>query len=171
MKNRITKDTNGNVFKKGGYVFKITSDHIRHIEKHFQNTDDILDAIYRLYDVVCNYDSVSPIQNGNQTRLKFEKSYWDYNYLSIEVASRKSRCLDLVTFYITKNNKKRESKIHSPAKSQHLAHQGVSLSDNTVPQNGTDVNTSISENGVKYSDRYSELHDMNVRINELREQK
>ena len=70
-----------------------------------------------------------------------------------------------------KKQQKRESKIHSPAKSQHLAHQGVSLSDNTVPQNGTDVNTSISENGVKYSDRYSELHDMNVRINELREQK
>ena len=45
------------------------------------------------------------------------------------------------------------------------------LSDDIISNSDGNVNTSISENGLKYSDRYSELHAMNVRINELREQR
>lgn len=45
------------------------------------------------------------------------------------------------------------------------------LSKNIISNSDGNVNTSISEKGVKYSDRYSELHTMNVRINELREQR
>lgn len=48
-----------------------------------------------------------------------------------------------------------------------IAHEVV---DEFVNQYKKD-HKSVSEDDVKYSDRYSELHDMNVRINELREQR
>lgn len=138
VKSKIASDTRADLFKNGEYVFKLSSDSIRHIEKHFKTKDDILKAIYRLYDVVCNYDSVEVVPNS-QNRLKFEKKYQDYDYLSIELASKKTRCLDLVTFYITKNNQKNKNGIQSPADSKQSAHRGVPFSTDSISENGENV--------------------------------
>lgn len=163
VKDKIISDTNSTVFKKGSYVVKISSDDIRHINEHFHNKDDIIRAIYRLYDVICNYDTVSVLKIGQQNRLKFEKSYADFDYLSIEIASKKKRCLDLVTFYITKNNKKKKGKIQSPAKNNNLAHQGVSPSTTNIPQNGTSVNN----NSMQKRENNSDFKKFQSRISDL----
>lgn len=137
---KIISDVGVNIFKNGEYVFKISSDDIKHIKKHFAGSKDILKAIYRLYDVICNYDSIESIQYGGQTRLKFEKSYSDYDFLSIEVASKKTRSFDLVTFYSTKNNKKAAGKIQSPVTPKNVTHQGVSsATTSNVPQTAPKV--------------------------------
>ena len=76
--------------------------------------------------MINNYDSVELVNEKGENRLKFEKSYSDYDYLLLVISSKKKRCLELVTFYVTKNNKK--SRIQNPAntsKTSELASQVV----------------------------------------------
>ncbi len=151
VKNRIAHDVNADIFKNGEYVFKFSSDSIRHIAKHFNTTPEILKAIYRLYDVVCNYDSVAIVPH-NQIRLKFEKKYNDYDYISVEFASRKTRSLNLVTFYITKNNKKIENEIQSPVDIEKSTFRGVSSSNDSISYKGVKIN-SFDEKFSKNQDK------------------
>lgn len=75
VKEKIANDIGKNIFKDGQYSFVITSDDIRHIAEHFKNTNDIFDAIFKLYDTVSNYDTVELNMFGTQTELVFNKSY------------------------------------------------------------------------------------------------
>lgn len=122
----IKSAINQNIFKNGQYTLSISSDSIRHIKEHFDTVESIINSIYKLYDVINNYDSVELVNEKGENRLKFEKSYSDYDYLLLVISSKKKRCLELVTFYVTKNNKK--SRIQNPAntsKTSELASQVV----------------------------------------------
>ena len=145
---KIKKDIGVDIFKKGPYSFRVSSDDIRHIQEHFSTSGEIANAIYRLYDVINDYDTVELIREGTQTRLKFEKSYSDFNFLSIEIASKKSRSFDLVTFYVTRNNKKREGRIQNLANTSNmggLASQVVPSSNENLPQNDNFVNREFTQ--------------------------
>lgn len=122
----IKSAINQNIFKNGQYTLSISSDSIRHIKEHFDTVESIINSIYKLYDMINNYDSVELVNDKGENRLKFEKSYSDYDYLLLVISSKKKRCLELVTFYVTKNNKK--SRIQNPAntsKTSELASQVV----------------------------------------------
>lgn len=122
----IKSAINQNIFKNGQYTLSISSDSIRHIKEHFDTVESITNSIYKLYDMINNYDSVELVNEKGENRLKFEKSYSDYDYLLLVISSKKKRCLELVTFYVTKNNKK--SRIQNPAntsKTSELASQVV----------------------------------------------
>jgi len=154
LKEKIEKDIGETLFKNGEYSFVISSDDIRHITKHFPDSIDELEAIYRLYDVVNNYDSVEHEIEGNRNKLIFKKSYTDYDFLSVEIVSKRNKSFDLVTFYVTKNNKKNRSQNNSSANTSKsgLASKGVSQPTNkTVPQNSSGVNTYSMQNGGKKS--------------------
>lgn len=145
---KIKKDIGVDIFKKGPYSFRVSSDDIRHIQEHFSTSGEIANAIYRLYDVINDYDTVELIREGTQTRLKFEKSYLDFNFLSIEIASKKSRSFDLVTFYVTRNNKKREGRIQNLANTSNmggLASQVVPSSNENLPKNDNFVNREFTQ--------------------------
>ena len=143
---KIKGDIGENIFKNGQYSFIISSDDIRHIQEHFKDTKDIKQAIFRLCDTVNNYDTVKLDKQGNRNLLVFEKSYSDYNYLSVELASKKNRSIDLITFYVTLNNKKRVL-LNSSAENNTATRGEYNSSNNSISQNDTVVNDSISENG------------------------
>lgn len=157
LKQKITNDIGINIFKDGQYSFVISSDDIRHIEEHFSSTNEIFDAVFKLYDTINNYDSVSLNVFQNQKELVFEKSTTKADYLALEVASKKTRSLRLKTFYVTKNNiKKAGNKIHSPANTSNsggLASQGVSLSaNNSIPNQNQNVKKSLDVDIEEYFD-------------------
>lgn len=151
VKEKITDDLGFNIFKNGDYAFSISSDDIRHIKKHFESVDDIVEAIYRLYDVVNNYDSVSideeEKQKYNKNKLIFNKHYNDFDYRSVEIVSKKNRTFDLVSFFITKNNKKRNKDygLANTTKSGELASQTVSVSNNNISQDNSNVKYALKE--------------------------
>lgn len=157
LKQKITNDIGINIFKDGQYSFVISSDDIRHIEEHFSSTNEVFDAVFKLYDTINNYDSVNLNVFQNQTELVFEKSTTKADYLALEVASKKTRSLRLKTFYVTKNNiKKAGNKIHSPANTSNsgeLASQGVSLSaNNSIPNQNQNVKKSLYVDIEEYFD-------------------
>ena len=167
VKEKITNDLGVDIFKSGDYSFLISSDDIRHISKHFQNVDDITNSVYRLYDVINNYDTVSidetEKQKYNKNKLIFNKHYNDFDYRSVEIVSKKNRTFDLVSFFITKNNKKRNkgNGLANTSKVGGLASQTVSVSNNNVPQSETSVNSNDMQDKGKYSlkensDKYKE---------------
>lgn len=157
VKEKITNDLGIDIFKNGDYSFLISSDDIRHISKHFQNADDIANSVYRLYDVINNYDTVSidetEKQKYNKNKLIFNKHYNDFDYRSVEIVSKKNRTFDLVSFFITKNNKKRNkgNGLANTSKVGELASQTVSVSNNNVPQSETSVNSNDMQDKAKYS--------------------
>lgn len=157
VKEKITNDLGVDIFKSGDYSFLISSDDIRHISKHFQNVDDITNSVYRLYDVINNYDTVSidetEKQKYNKNKLIFNKHYNDFDYRSVEIVSKKNRTFDLVSFFITKNNKKRNkgNGLANTSKVGGLASQTVSVSNNNVPQSETSVNSNDMQDKTKYS--------------------
>lgn len=157
VKEKITNDLGVDIFKSGDYSFLISSDDIRHISKHFQNVDDITNSVYRLYDVINNYDTVSidetEKQKYNKNKLIFNKHYNDFDYRSVEIVSKKNRTFDLVSFFITKNNKKRNkgNGLANTSKVGGLASQTVSVSNNNVPQSETSVNSNDMQDKGKYS--------------------
>ncbi len=160
---KIKSDINKDIFKNGQYTFSLSSDDIKHISKHFKTVKEIKQAIYRLYDVVCNYDTVEWFEENGENRLRFKKTYSDYDFLSIEIASKKRRAFDLVTFYLTKNNKKSRRQNNSPANTQNngeLASKGVSSSANiSITNYDENVNPklSISDDFDGLVDKYGSI--------------
>lgn len=162
VKERITNDLNLDIFKKGDYSFSLSSDDIRHIYEHFGSSNDIVNAIYRLYDVVNNYDTVS-IDDEQRKRFKknvlvFNKSYSDYDFRSVEIASKKNRTFDLVSFFVTKNNKKRNNG-YGPANTENngeLASRTATASINSISKKSKDVkkySLDIDSEGNKLSEQ------------------
>ncbi len=150
VKSKIEEDVGQKLFEENKpYTFVISYDDIQHISEHFNSVDKMVSEVLKVYEIIKDYDSVEfEIGKSNAKKLIFDKSYSDYDYRTVEIVSKSKSSLDLVTFFITKNNIKGSQSV-PPATRGSL--QRGSASDNTVPQNGTDVNTSISEKGVKYS--------------------
>lgn len=165
VKERITNDLNLDIFKKGDYSFSLSSDDIRHIYEHFGSSNDIVNAIYRLYDVVNNYDTVS-IDDEQRKRFKknvlvFNKSYSDYDFRSVEIASKKNRTFDLVSFFVTKNNKKRNNG-YGPANTENngeLASRTATASNNSIYKKSKNVkkySLDVDSEGNKLSEQQQE---------------
>ncbi|MBQ2828105.1 MAG: hypothetical protein IJF20_02565 [Clostridia bacterium] len=152
VKSKIEEDVGQKLFEENKpYTFVISYDDIQHISEHFNSVDKMVNEVLKVYEIIKDYDSVEfEIGKSNAKKLIFDKSYSDYDYRTVEIVSKSKSSLDLVTFFITKNNIKGSRSV-PPATRGSL--QRGSASNNRVPQNGTDVNTSISEKGVKYSDR------------------
>ncbi|MBR4334750.1 MAG: hypothetical protein IKP72_18915 [Clostridia bacterium] len=142
-KNKIEKDIGIKIFKEGQYTIGITYDNIRHIKnRHYNTAAEIVNAINRLYNMVVNYDKVTPLKGDGQTRLKFEKGYDDADYLTINIASKGKRALEPVTIYITKKN---ERQVSLPDASN----------DPGVPGYGSPLNTSISSSKENVNKKFS----------------
>lgn len=139
-KSKIEKDVNASVFQDKQYSFVVSYDDIIHISDHFgTNPEVIADEIIRLYDIVKNYDNVKlEITKQGTKKLIFDKSYSDYDYRSVEIASNKKSTLDLVTFYITKNNIKRKGNQSVPPATQNSSSQWGSVPSNNSITNETD---------------------------------
>ena len=69
-------------------------------------------------DIIKNYDTVTlEMSDKGVKKLVFDKSYSDYDYRTVEIASNKKATLDLVTLFVTKNNIKKEANLfHLPSK-------------------------------------------------------
>lgn len=152
VKSKIEEDVGQKLFEENKpYTFVISYDDIQHISEHFNSVDKMVSEVLKVYEIIKDYDSVEfEIGKSNAKKLIFDKSYSNYDYRTVEIVSKSKSSLDLVTFFITKNNIKGSQSV-PPATRGSL--QRGSASNNRVPQNGTDVNTSISENDMKYSDR------------------
>lgn len=94
----------------------ISYDDIIHISEHFgTNVDKISSEVLKLYDIIKNYDNVElKITDKGTRKLIFDKNYSDSDYCSVEIVSNKKSTVDLVTFFITKNNIKKEPLIGFP---------------------------------------------------------
>lgn len=151
VKDRIVSDVGQQIFKDNQYAIVVSYDDIVHISEHFgYDVNKIAEEILKLYDIIKNYDTVNlEITDKNMKKLIFDKSYSDYDYRTVEIVSNKKNTLDLVTFFVTKNNKKNRSQSVPPAVDNGL--QWGSASDNSISQDDTPVNTQyMQELNKKY---------------------
>ena len=134
-KNKISKDVNAQVFKDKPYSFVISYDDIIHISEHFGTDASVIaNEIIRLYDIIENYDTVELVIEKNTKKLVFDKSYSDYDYRTVEIASNSKSTLDLVTLFITKNNIKRRGQSSSPVTNESDSQRGSTSSMDSISQ-------------------------------------
>lgn len=141
VKKKIENDIDTKIFKDKQYAFVVSYDDKIHIAEHFgENAQNIAREVVKLYDIIKNYDAVGfEITNKGVKKLIFDKSYSDYDYRTVEIASNKKATLDLVTLYVTKNNIKNRSQSVPPAAKN--GSQWGSASNNNIPQNDNVVNS------------------------------
>ncbi len=155
VKDRIVSDIGQQIFKDKQYALVVSYDDIVHISEHFgYDVNKITEEILKLYDIIKNYDTVNlEITDKNMKKLVFDKSYSDYDYRTVEIVSNKKNTLDLVTFFVTKNNKKNRSQSVPPAVDNGL--QWGSASDTSISQDDTPVNTNYAQKGKDDTNKFS----------------
>ena len=153
VKNKIENSVGQKVFKDKQYTFVVSYDDIIHISEHFGNeVKSISKEILKLYDIIKNYDSVKlEVTSKGTKKLIFEKSYSDFDYRTVEIASNKKSTLDLVTLYITKNNIKNKGNQSVPPAKKNGSQRGSVSFNNSIPLNGETVKKNYMQENKKYS--------------------
>ena len=126
---RLKNDLGSNRFKSGEYAISFDTDSFRHLNDHFEEEDKIVDAVYRIYETINNYDLIALDDKFDGTKMILAKAFKDHDFLGAEIASKKKRRLEFKSFYSINNNEIKKSKIQNLANSSkgELASQAVSL--------------------------------------------
>lgn len=150
VKDKIENDVGQKLFENKQYSFVISYDDIQHISEHFNTVDKIVREVMRLYEIIKDYDTVKfEFGKSNTKKLIFEKSYSDYDYRSVEIVSKSKSSLDLVTFFVTKNNIKRSQSV--PPATQSSLQRG-SASTNSIPEIKKSVKKNFGNIDSEYLD-------------------
>ena len=115
IKNEITdikREKINELFKDDiKYALTINQEIIRHIKKDSLTTDDIINFITTLEDLITNFDTVRyTLYNNSQNALRFRKNMNNSTYVTLIVISNKNHTFRVHTIFLDKidfQNKKR----------------------------------------------------------------